>query len=86
MEEIFHGSGSTYGSPKVFIELVRAGWRVSVNTVAKVMAELGPAGRKIRGRRSLTRPGRRAAAPDFVHRDVTAEEPDLVWVGDLTEI
>ncbi|MFI1709092.1 transposase [Streptomyces griseoruber] len=54
-------SGGTYGSPKVFIELVRRGRRVSVNTVAKVMAELGPAGRKVRRRRSLTRPGRRPA-------------------------
>jgi transposase InsO family protein len=86
IEEIFHGSGGTYGSPKVFIELVRRGWRVSVNTVAKVMAELGLAGRKVRRRRSLTRPGKRAAAPDFVRRDCTAEEPDLVWAGDLTEI
>ncbi|MEW2514773.1 IS3 family transposase [Streptomyces sp. NPDC046870] len=63
---MFHGSGSTYGSPKVFIELVRTGWRVSVNTVVKVMAELGPAGRKIRGRRADesgqtgSRPGLRA--------------------------
>lgn len=86
IEEIFLGSGGTYGSPKVFIELVRRGWRVSVNTVAKVMAELGLAGRKVRRRRSLTRPGKRPAAADFVHRDFTAEEPDLVWAGDLTEI
>ncbi|NGO47044.1 IS3 family transposase [Streptomyces ureilyticus] len=86
IEEIFHGSGGTYGSPKVFIELVRGGWRVSVNTVAKVMAELGLAGRKVRRRRSLTRPGKRPAAVDFVRRDFTAEEPDLVWAGDLTEI
>ncbi|MFG3309996.1 IS3 family transposase [Streptomyces wuyuanensis] len=86
IEEIFHGSGGTYGSPKVFIELVRRGWRVSVNTVAKVMAELGLAGRKVRSRRSLTRPGKRPAAVDFVRRDFTAEEPDLVWAGDLTEI
>ncbi|MFF4764708.1 IS3 family transposase [Streptomyces sp. NPDC001292] len=76
----------TYGSPKVFIELVRRGWRVSVNTVAKLMAELGLAGRKVKRRRSLTRPGRRPAAPDFVRRDFTAEEPDLVWAGDMTEI
>ncbi|MFI2206092.1 IS3 family transposase [Streptomyces sp. NPDC020192] len=86
IEEIFRGSGGTYGSPKVFIELIRRGWRVSVNTVAKLMAELGPAGRKVRRRRSLTRPGRRPAAPDFVRRDFTAEEPDLVWAGDMTEI
>ncbi|MGW0878000.1 DDE-type integrase/transposase/recombinase [Streptomyces sp. NPDC002671] len=86
IEEIFHGSGGTYGSPKVFIELVRRGWRVPVNTVAKVMAELGLAGRKMRRRRSLTRPGKRPAAADFVHRDLTAEEPDPVWAGDLTGI
>ncbi|MEV0186582.1 IS3 family transposase [Streptomyces sp. NPDC050625] len=86
MEEIFRCSGGTYGSPKVFIELVRRGWRVSVNTVAKLMAELGLAGRKGKRRRSLPRPGRRPAAPDFVRRDFTVEEPDLVWVGDMTEI
>jgi putative transposase len=83
---VFEDSGGTYGSPKVFIELVRKGWRVSVNTVAKVMAELGLAGRKVRRRRGLTRQGKRPAAPDFVKRDFTAEEPDLVWVGDMTEI
>ncbi|MCP9956149.1 IS3 family transposase [Streptomyces sudanensis] len=86
IEEIFRCSGGTYGSPKVFIELVRRGWRVSVNTVAKLMAELGLAGRKVKHRQSLTRPGRRPAAPDFVRRDFTAEEPDLVWAGDMTEI
>ncbi|MEV6296955.1 IS3 family transposase [Streptomyces sp. NPDC051896] len=39
--EIFRWSGGNYGSPKVFIELVRRDRRVSVNTVAKLMAELG---------------------------------------------
>lgn len=28
----------------------------------------------------------RPAAPDFVKPDFTAEEPDLVWAGDMTEI
>ncbi|MFK0050058.1 hypothetical protein ACIQU4_39320 [Streptomyces sp. NPDC090741] len=57
-----------------------------MNTVAKIMAELGLAGRKVRRRRGLTRPGKRPAAPDFVKRDFTTEEPDLVWVGDMTEM
>ncbi|QCX82771.1 Integrase core domain protein (plasmid) [Streptomyces sp. YIM 121038] len=86
IEEIFRGSGGTYGSPKVFIELICRGWRVSVNTVARLMAELGLAGRKICRRRGLTRPGKRAPAPDFVRRDFHAEEPGLVWAGDMTEI
>ncbi|MFE3143924.1 transposase [Streptomyces scopuliridis] len=81
-----HDSGGTYGSPKIWITLVRKGWRVWVNTVAKIMAELGRAGRKIRRRRGLTRRGRRSAAPDFVRRDFTADAPDQVWCGDMTEI
>ncbi len=83
---VFTQSGGTYGSPKIWITLVRQGWRVSVNTVAKLMAELGLVARKVRHRRGLTRPGRRPAAPDHVKRDFTAEGPDLVWCGDMTEI
>ncbi|MEU2874773.1 IS3 family transposase [Streptomyces olivoreticuli] len=86
IRRIFEGSGGTYGSPKIWITLVREGWRVSVNTVARLIAELGLAGRTIRRRRGLTRSGRRAAAPDFVRRDFTADEPDQVWCGDMTEI
>ncbi|MFF9184245.1 transposase [Streptomyces misionensis] len=57
IRHVFDASDGTYGSPKVWITL-RAGCRVSVNTVARFMAELDQAGRKIRRRRGLTRPGR----------------------------
>lgn len=86
VKEEFAKSGGTYGSPKIWITLVRHGWRVSVNTIAKLMAELGLVARKVRRRQVLTRPGKRPASPDFVHRDFTAEEPDVVWCGDMTEI
>jgi len=86
IRQIFDESGGTYGSPKVWITLVRQGWRVSLNTVARLMAELGLAGRKIRRRRGLTRPGSRPAFPDFVRRDFSATAPDQVWAGDMTEI
>lgn len=86
IKQIFKDSGGTYGSPKIFILLVRKGWRVSVNTVARLMAELGLIARVVKRRRGLTRQGKRPAAPDHVKRDFTAEEPDLVWVGDMTEI
>lgn len=86
IRQIFEDSGGTYGSPKVWLLPVRAGWRVSVNTVARLMAELGPAGRKVRRGRGLTRPGRRPAAPDVVRRDFTADAPDQVWCGGMTEI
>ncbi|MEV0689391.1 IS3 family transposase [Streptomyces sp. NPDC050388] len=86
IRQVFEDSGGTYGSPKVWLVLVREGRRVSVNTVARLMAELGLAGRKIRRRRGLTRHGKRPAAPDFVCHDFTADAPDRVWCGDMTEI
>lgn len=82
----FEGSGGTYGSPRVTLELRVAGWRVSKNTVAALMAEAGLVARVVRRRRSLTRPGRRVAAPDLVGRRFRAAEPDRVWVGDVTMI
>lgn len=81
IRQIFDASGGTYGSPKVRITLVRQGWRVSVNTVARLMAGLDLTGRKIRRRRGPTRPGKRPVFPDFVRRDFTADAPDQVWPG-----
>ncbi|MFI2351828.1 transposase [Streptomyces sp. NPDC019443] len=66
VQEEFTGSGGTYGSPKVWIRLIRQGWRVSVDTIATVMAELGLVARRVCHRRGLTRPGKRPAGPDFV--------------------
>ncbi|MFD3558100.1 IS3 family transposase [Streptomyces sp. NPDC058686] len=86
VKEEFDDSGGTYSSPKIWIRLVRQGRRVSVNTIAKLMAEFGLIARKVRRRPGLPRPGKRPAAPDFVRRDFTAEAPDLVWCRDMTEI
>jgi putative transposase len=86
IRKIFDDSGGTYGSPRVTQDLWAAGWRVGENTVAGLMAELGLAGRKPKRRRSLTRQGKRKAAPDRVRRQFTAVAPNLLWCGDLTEV
>ncbi|MFB7501296.1 IS3 family transposase [Streptomyces sp. NPDC056161] len=83
---IFDALGGTYGSSKVWITLVTEGWCISVNTVAQTMAGLGLAGREVRRRGGPACRGRRAAAPDFVRRDFSADAPDQVRVGDMTEI
>jgi transposase InsO family protein len=86
IRKIFDDSGGTYGSPRVTQDLWADGWQVGENTVAKLMAELGLAGRKPKRRRWLTRQGKRKAAPDRVRRQFTAPAPNVLWCGDLTEV
>ncbi|MEU0572794.1 IS3 family transposase [Nonomuraea sp. NPDC005983] len=82
----FAASGGTYGSPRIAQDLRAEGWKLSENTVAKRMAELGLAGRRPKKPRSLTRQGKRPAAPDLVRRKFTAVAADVLWVGDVTMI
>ena len=84
--EFFTDSDYTYGSPRITLDLWEAGWVVSVNTVADIMAAHGWAGRERPRRRSLTRQGKRRAAPDLIGRDFTAQRPDQAWCGDVTFI
>src|SRR3954468_12025731 len=82
------GTPGTYGSPRVWEDLIAAGWQVSINTVAASMARQGLQGRcPKRKRRCLTRPDKAAApVPDLVKRDFTAEAVNQRWCGDLTEL
>ena len=82
------GTPGTYGSPRVWEDLVAAGWKVSINTVAASMARQGLQGRSPkRKRRCLTRPDKAAEPiPDLVKRDFRAERIDQRWCGDLTEV
>ena len=86
--DVSGGVPRTYGSPRVFEDLIEDGWEVSINTVAASMARQGLVGRSPkRKRRSLTCPDK-AAEPvdDLVKRDFAAETVDEKWCGDLTEI
>lgn len=86
IRELFDASGGTYGSPRITLDLWAAGFKVSENTVAKLMAELGLAGRKPKRPRHLTKQGKRPAASDLVNRNFTAVAPNVLWCGDITEI
>ena len=80
------GTPGTYGSPRVFEDLIEAGWKVSVNTVAASMARQGLQGRfPKRRRRCLTRPDK-AAEPilDLMRRNFWSERVDQRWCGNLT--
>jgi transposase InsO family protein len=84
---LFAEHAGRYGSPRITADLRGAGWRVSANTVAGLMRELGLAARRKKKRRSTTRPGKgRWRAPDLVKRDFPAVQINCKWYGDGTEI
>jgi putative transposase len=85
---LFTKHRGTYGSPRIVVDLREMGWRVSVNTVAKLMAEQGLVARRTRRRRGTTKPDKsQRKAPDLLGRDFTPPpQPNVAWVGDLTEI
>lgn len=85
---LFAKHHGTYGSPRICADLRALGWQVSVNTVAAVMAEQALVARAKHHRRSTTRPDKSARkAPDAVRRHFSPPPlPDVIWVGDVTEI
>ena len=87
IKRLFAEHDGKYGSPRITADLRDAGWRVSKNTVAGVMRELGLAARRKRRRRCTTRPGKgRWRAPDLIKRDFAAGQLNKKWFGDGTEI
>ena len=84
---LFAEHGGKYGSPRITADLRDEGWRVSENTVAGLLRELGLAARQKKRRKATTRPGKgRWRAPDLVKRDFPASQINRKWYGDGTEI
>jgi transposase InsO family protein len=75
------------GSPRITAALREQGWRVSENTVAGLMRQMGLAARRNKRRKGTTRPGKgRWRAPDQVKRKFAAGGINRRWYGDGTEI
>jgi transposase InsO family protein len=76
-----------YGAPRITAELRRAGWKLNEKRVARLMSELGIAGKSGRRKFCTTRRDPDAtSAPDLVGRNFTAERPDALWLGDITYV
>jgi len=79
-------SKGTYGAPRLQVDLVEAGIRVSRKRVARLMRNAGLVG--VSRRKSTVKIVRDRArqAPDLVDRDFTADQPNKLWVADITYI
>lgn len=80
-------SRQTYGAPRIHAELQDEGMRVGRKRVARLMKESGLAGVSRRKSTITTRRNRSARpAPDLVDRHFKAEEPNELWVADITYV
>jgi putative transposase len=79
-------SRGTYGAPRLHVDLADAGIHVSRKRVARLMRIAGLAG--VSRRKSTVTTVRDGArqAPDLVDRNFTADEPNMLWVADITYI
>lgn len=80
-------SRGTYGSPRVHAELRARGVRVGRKRVERLMRENGvKARRKRRFRKTTDSAHSSPIAPNVVARNFTADEPNRVWVTDVTAV
>ena len=85
--DIHQESRGTYGSPRVHVELRERGFEVSRKRVEKQMREQGLEGRRRpRYRKTTDSNHDEPIAPNIVAREFTVDEPDRVWVADITYI
>ncbi len=84
---IHDASRQTYGSPRVHAELVAQGEKVGLNRVARLMHEEGVCGRRRPKFRKTTDSNHdHPIAANVLERDFSTDEPDRVWVGDITYV
>jgi putative transposase len=87
IREIHAASYATYGVPRVHAELRDEGVAVSRKRVARLMRRAGLSGISRRKRVHTTiRDQKARPAPDLVKRDFEAEEPNRLWVADITYV
>jgi putative transposase len=83
----FHESFGTYGSPRVHDDLIDWGYTISQKTVARMMSELGLKATQQEKFVVTTDSNHDLNIyPNILNRQFSVEEPNQVWVTDITYI
>lgn len=86
IQGIYDASRATYGAPRVHAELSAQGIHVGRKRVARLMRRAGLVGVSRRKWCTTTVSDGTPPAPDLVDRDFTVEEPNQLWVADITYV
>lgn len=87
IEQVYHASRRTYGSPRVQVERREQGVRCSRKRIARLMRQQGLSARR-KGQRVHTTDSQYAhpVAPNRLNREFVAQRPNEKWVADLTGV
>lgn len=85
VEKVHQESRNNYGVPRVHAALQAQGETCGLHRVERLMREKNLHGRVRRRYRTTTKAdARHPVAPNLLQRQFSTEQPDLVWVGDIT--
>jgi putative transposase len=84
---IHKASRESYGAPRIHAELIDEGVRVGRKRVERLMKAVGIAGiSRRKSCRTTFRDGRLRPACDLVDRNFHTDEPNRLWVADITYV
>ena len=86
IRDSYRDSGGAYGSPRIFLDLREEGETCGRHRVARIMKQS-----RIKAIRSYKRPRYvtgtlSVVTPNHLQRDFAVDQPDRVWVTDITYI
>ena len=84
--EIFDDSRGTYGSPRVTEELEALGFEIDRKRVARLMAKMGLSADLKPKYRAVDMEPTAELAANVLDRQFEVDEPDRIWVSDITYI
>jgi len=87
IRDIYEKSRKVYGSPRIHQELKREGEKVSRKRVARLMKEEGlQAKMRKKWTRTTTVDKALEANPNYLNQNFRVDEPNQVWVSDITYV
>lgn len=85
--EIFEESRQTYGAPRIYEQLRKEGFKCSYRTVEELMRKNEVSPKNSRKFKKTTNSNHKLpCAPNVLERKFEVQEPDEVWVSDITYI
>jgi transposase InsO family protein len=87
IRRVFVDNDSNYGSPRIYKEFKKAAIPCSENRVARLMREAGLAAVQRRKFKATTNSNHNwPVAPNLLERHFSVDEPNKIWVTDITYI